>query len=188
MWSLICQNWGFLNFEVSKLVKSLLTCPLKFLVGPNLQATGEVVSLETLAGMWQYNTVEQQVFTSWKFSQFSRNSWDSRIFHAREYFRESHLSVRTSAIWKFVKISCTRIACMQNSRNFHVAKISCSTVYNRPTLQENGVGIHVLNLWPILMLSHENLGTCNWHLDNPSWQVSYYKNTQRFCHFVGKKF
>ena len=36
--------------------------------------------------------------------------------------------LRTSAIGKFAKISCTRIAYGPNLQNFHVAKISCSTV------------------------------------------------------------
>ena len=70
-------------------------------------------------------TVEQQIFACMKFSRISRISGDSRKFPAREYYLNK---VRTSAIQKFAKISCTPIACGRKSRKFPVAKISCSTV------------------------------------------------------------
>ena len=35
---------------------------------------------------------------------------------------------RTSIFKKFAKISCMRIACIQNSQKFHIAKFSCYTV------------------------------------------------------------
>ncbi len=85
--------------------------------------------------------------TTWFVHKLLYNTKYSRAGNFREYreIRENFLhanilyfekqglilKLRNSSNQKFAKISCTRIAYGPNSRNFHVAKISCSTVNDR---------------------------------------------------------